>query len=293
MSQNDGLNRRSFLRNAGMTALVGAVGSGSSLAAAAGAALVPAADATQVRLRHAVQPLRHRFDQMGRPDQHRPHRQGQHRRRHGHRRHGLPRRAGDHQGAPGADAARELGLPRSCREVVHRRHRRLEQEALRRRHQSRRRSCITTGVHPGIIAALRAFSPPGSKVLLTTPTYNGFYGDLRNTGTIAGRERDEGRQRPLHDRLRRLRAPHQPRHQHVHPVQPAEPDRQLLVAGGSDAHRRNLPAAAASSCSPTRSTATASPRARSTRRSPACRTRRSSTTASRSRRRASRSASRR
>ena len=38
---------------------------------------------------------------------------------------------------------------------------------------------ITTGVHPGIIAALETFSPPGSRVLLTTPTYNGFYGDLR------------------------------------------------------------------------------------------------------------------
>jgi cysteine-S-conjugate beta-lyase len=42
---------------------------------------------------------------------------------------------------------------------------------------------LTTGVHPGIIATLRAFSPPGSKVLLTTPTYNGFYGDLTYTGT--------------------------------------------------------------------------------------------------------------
>ncbi len=38
---------------------------------------------------------------------------------------------------------------------------------------------LTTGVHPGIIAALQTFSPPGSKVLLTTPTYNGFYSDLR------------------------------------------------------------------------------------------------------------------
>jgi cystathionine beta-lyase len=44
---------------------------------------------------------------------------------------------------------------------------------------------FTTGVHPGLIAALRAFSPRGSKVLLTTPTYNGFYGDLAKTGTIA------------------------------------------------------------------------------------------------------------
>jgi cystathionine beta-lyase len=44
---------------------------------------------------------------------------------------------------------------------------------------------ITAGVHPGIDAALRAFSPRGTKVLLTTPTYNGFYSDLQLTGTIA------------------------------------------------------------------------------------------------------------
>jgi cystathionine beta-lyase len=43
---------------------------------------------------------------------------------------------------------------------------------------------ITTGVHPGLIAALRTFSPPGSKVLLNTPVYNGFYSDLTYTGTI-------------------------------------------------------------------------------------------------------------
>ncbi len=44
---------------------------------------------------------------------------------------------------------------------------------------------LTTGVHPGLIAALQTFSPPGSRVLLTTPTYNGFYSDLRHTRTIA------------------------------------------------------------------------------------------------------------
>jgi cystathionine beta-lyase len=43
---------------------------------------------------------------------------------------------------------------------------------------------ITTGVHPGLIAALRTFSPPGSKVILQTPTYNGFYSDLTASGTI-------------------------------------------------------------------------------------------------------------
>ncbi len=39
MSQHDGLNRRSFLRNVGMTAVAGAaVGPGASMLAAAGAA---------------------------------------------------------------------------------------------------------------------------------------------------------------------------------------------------------------------------------------------------------------
>src|SRR5918996_1312067 len=44
---------------------------------------------------------------------------------------------------------------------------------------------LSNGVHPALIAALKAFSPAGSKVLLTTPTYNGFYGDLRESRTIA------------------------------------------------------------------------------------------------------------
>ena len=43
----------------------------------------------------------------------------------------------------------------------------------------------TTGVHPGLIAALQTFAPPGTRVLLTTPTYNGFYTDLRFTRTVA------------------------------------------------------------------------------------------------------------
>ncbi|MEZ5551505.1 MAG: aminotransferase class I/II-fold pyridoxal phosphate-dependent enzyme [Pseudomonadales bacterium] len=44
---------------------------------------------------------------------------------------------------------------------------------------------IATGVHPGLIAALTTFSPPGSQVLLMTPTYNGFYSDLTYTRTTA------------------------------------------------------------------------------------------------------------
>ena len=44
---------------------------------------------------------------------------------------------------------------------------------------------VSMGVHPGIIATLKTFSPKGTKVLLTTPTYNGFYGDLTATQTLA------------------------------------------------------------------------------------------------------------
>ena len=44
---------------------------------------------------------------------------------------------------------------------------------------------LSNGVHPALIAALKAFSPPGSKVLLQTPTYNGFYSDPRASRTVA------------------------------------------------------------------------------------------------------------
>ena len=41
------------------------------------------------------------------------------------------------------------------------------------------------GVHPAVISTLRAFCPPGSKVLLQTPGYNGFYTDIRVVGCVA------------------------------------------------------------------------------------------------------------
>jgi cystathionine beta-lyase len=33
---------------------------------------------------------------------------------------------------------------------------------------------LTTGIHPGVIAALKTFSPPGTRTLICTPSYNGF-----------------------------------------------------------------------------------------------------------------------
>ena len=46
---------------------------------------------------------------------------------------------------------------------------------------------MSTGVHPSIISALRAFSPKGSKVLVMTPIYDGFFGDI----VAAGCRREE------------------------------------------------------------------------------------------------------
>ena len=41
------------------------------------------------------------------------------------------------------------------------------------------------GVHPALIATLRAYCPPGSKVLLHTPGYDGFYTDIRVVDAVA------------------------------------------------------------------------------------------------------------
>jgi len=41
---------------------------------------------------------------------------------------------------------------------------------------------LSDGVYPGVIAALRSFVPIGNKVLLTTPCYSGFYSMARGAG---------------------------------------------------------------------------------------------------------------
>ncbi len=46
-----------------------------------------------------------------------------------------------------------------------------------------------SGVHSAILSALRAFCPPGSKVILQSPTYSAFYRDLK----IAGCKKEENR----------------------------------------------------------------------------------------------------
>ncbi len=44
---------------------------------------------------------------------------------------------------------------------------------------------ISAGVYPGIIGALRTFAPPASKVLLLSPIYDGFYYHCRHTRVVA------------------------------------------------------------------------------------------------------------
>ncbi|MDH4073853.1 MAG: aminotransferase class I/II-fold pyridoxal phosphate-dependent enzyme [Gammaproteobacteria bacterium] len=44
---------------------------------------------------------------------------------------------------------------------------------------------VSAGVYPGVIASLRTFSRPGSKVALLAPNYSGFYFHCRHTYTVA------------------------------------------------------------------------------------------------------------
>ena len=44
---------------------------------------------------------------------------------------------------------------------------------------------LAAGVHPALVSALQTFSPRGSRVLMQTPAYDGFYTDLKFTGTLA------------------------------------------------------------------------------------------------------------
>lgn len=43
----------------------------------------------------------------------------------------------------------------------------------------------STGVHQGLISAIRTFSPPGSKVIVQSPVYDAFYTDITLVGCIA------------------------------------------------------------------------------------------------------------
>jgi len=186
MSRIDGLNRRSFLRNAGFTALAGAVGSSTPLAAAAAAAAGTSPqpsngkyDFDTVYNRFGTDSTK--FDQqirvygkdsvqvgMGIADM-------------------------DFRAAPAITEALQarvkhenwgyLDMGKATPALTH---------AVAAWNKKRYgvdidpdTMVLSAGVHPALIAALMTFSPRGSKVLLQTPTYNGFYSDLTFTQTKA------------------------------------------------------------------------------------------------------------
>jgi cysteine-S-conjugate beta-lyase len=184
MSQHDGLNRRSFLRNAGMTAIAGAVGTRTSFAAVAdhAAAFEPKNgkyDFDTIYDRFGTNSTK--YDQqirvygkdsiqvgMGIADM-------------------------DFRAAPSITKALQerlqhenwgyIDMTAVTKEVA---------EGVAAWNKRRygveidpNAIVLSTGVHPALIAAIQAFSPRGSKVLLQTPTYNGFYSDLTFTGTKA------------------------------------------------------------------------------------------------------------
>lgn len=180
MSKQHGLGRRSFLQNAGMTALLGAVGGGvpSVAAAAATGAFAPGEkyDFDTPYNRFGTNSIKYDsiIRQYGKDSI----------------QVGMGIADMDFRAAPSITRALKarlehenwgyLDMPDSVIEGV--------VAWNKKRHGltvDPKQVVLANGVHPGLIATLKAFSPPGSKVLLTTPTYNGFYGDLRASQTVA------------------------------------------------------------------------------------------------------------
>ncbi len=183
MSQHEGLNRRSFLRNAGLTALAaGAAGTGVPLAAAA-PETQPFAPGPNGKYDFDTPYNRFgtnsvKYDQQIRvygPNSVEV---------------GMGIADMDFRAAPSITKALKarlehenwgyLDMPASFMENV---------IAWNKKRYGvtfePSQAVVTMGVHPGLIATLKAFSPKGTKVLLQTPTYNGFFGDLTASQTLA------------------------------------------------------------------------------------------------------------
>ena len=176
MSRNDGLNRRAFFRNARMTALVGAVGTSSlSTAAAFGADVAQGGkfdfDTPYNRIGTDSIKWDRQIRQYGKDNIIA----------------GMGIADMDFRCAPAITKALAerikhenwgyLDMPRSYIDgIVSWNKRRygidINPDLM----------LITSGVHAGIISVLKTYSPPGSKILLLTPAYDGFYGDISYVG---------------------------------------------------------------------------------------------------------------
>lgn len=185
MSQPNGLNRRAFLRNAGLTALAGAAAgtTSSPMLAAAGAATQTTNngpfDFDTVYNRFGTDSTK--FDQQ-------INRYGK-----GSVVVGMGIADIDFKAAPAITKAltdrvkhenwgyldMDTWTPRTQEAIAAWSKRRYNQTI------DPKTIVVSNGVHPALIAALKTFSPRGSKVLLQTPTYNGFYSDLTASDTKA------------------------------------------------------------------------------------------------------------
>jgi cystathionine beta-lyase len=180
MSRPDGLNRRSFLRNAGFTALAGAVGSSIPLAAAAAAA----ADGASLQAPNGKYDFDTVYNRFGTDST----KFDQQIRNYGKDsiQVGMGIADMDFRAAPAITEALQARMkhenwgyldmgkatPALTQAVAAWNKRRYGVDI------DPSTMVLSAGVHPALIAALMTFSPKGSKVLLQTPTYNGFYSDL-------------------------------------------------------------------------------------------------------------------
>jgi len=180
MSNVYGLNRRAFLRNAGMTALAaGAVGTGSAAAVAAESSGGPVGgkfDFDTPYNRVGTNCARWDTPPTNFPD--------------GKFKYGMGVATMDFEAAPCISEA----LVERCKH--HNWGYMSNVDSLRaaivnwngERHDidiDPESLVIAAGVYPGIIAGLRTLAPPASKVLLLSPVYDGFYYHIRHTHTVA------------------------------------------------------------------------------------------------------------
>lgn len=191
MSQREGLNRRSFLRNAGLTAVVGTVGTGTTLfpglAGIAGDGRLSAAsgeapgsggtfdfDTIYSRIGTDCTKWDRQIELFGKD----------------HIAVGMGIADMDFKVAPAVTQALVkrlhhenygyLTIPKSHVESIvnwNKRRYGLEIEPSWILH--------SPSVHPAILSVLRAFSPPGTKVIVQSPTYNAFYSDITAVGCKA------------------------------------------------------------------------------------------------------------
>jgi cystathionine beta-lyase len=173
-------NRRSFLKTAGTTALIGAVAGGGSTAVAAAAASQPVhrskfdLDAIYNRIGTDCSKWDRQIEKFGRENLKVP----------------MGVADMDFRGAPCITEALTkriqhenygyLSIPDSYNQSI------IDWNAERYGLQIEQAWLLNANsVNPAILSALRAFAPPGSKVIVQPPTYSAFYSNIKTAGCIA------------------------------------------------------------------------------------------------------------